>query len=60
MSLEAKSKVITADSKILSGFLLHCEENWICLGPTDLGLLFTQPRLLGQDDQYKEEAFSKE
>ena len=64
ISLEEKSKVITADSEILSDFFLHCKENRSCWGPTDLGPLFTQPRLpnrlLGQDDQYKEGAFSKE
>ena len=38
MSFEDKSKVITADSEILSDFFLHCKENLSCLGPTDLGL----------------------
>ena len=61
MSLKDKSKVIIADSETFSYII---KKNWICLGPTDLGPLFTQPRLpnilLGQDDQYKEGAFSKE
>ena len=37
MSLKNKSKVITADSEILSDFFLHYKENRSCLGPTDLG-----------------------